>query len=63
VPTLVIHGAADTLVPLADARRLAVAFPNPAPLIEVPGAGHSNVIDVGGPDLLERIAAFLSSEF
>jgi competence protein ComEC len=58
-PTLVIHGADDRLVPLVDARHLADAFPRPAPLIEVPGAGHTDIIDVGGPDLLGRIVAFL----
>jgi competence protein ComEC len=58
-PTLIVHGADDWLVPLADARRLADAFPKPAAIIEVPGARHSNVIDVGGPTLLDQIAAFL----
>lgn len=58
-PTLVLHGADDALIPLADARRLARAFPRPATLIEVPGAGHNSVVDVGGAALLERIAGFL----
>ena len=59
VPTLVVHGANDSLIPVADARRLALAFPRPAPFVEVPGAGHNSVVDVGGADLLERIASFL----
>ena len=52
--------AADGLVPLADARKLADTFPCPAVLIEVPGGRHSNVVDVGGPELLDRIADFLN---
>jgi alpha-beta hydrolase superfamily lysophospholipase len=59
VPALLVHGSDDTLVPLADAQRLAEAFPTPAPLIEVAGARHSDIVDIGGPALVDRIAAFL----
>jgi alpha-beta hydrolase superfamily lysophospholipase len=58
-PTLIVHGAKDSLVPLADAQRLAAAFPHPAEVIEVAEAGHTNAIDIGGPVLLDRIAGFL----
>jgi alpha-beta hydrolase superfamily lysophospholipase len=58
-PALVVHGTDDTLIPLADARRLARSFPRPAPFIEVAGAGHGNVVETGGPPLLDRIATFL----
>jgi pimeloyl-ACP methyl ester carboxylesterase len=58
-PTLIVHGSDDRLIPLADARRLADAFPRPALLIDVDGAGHANAIEVGGDALLGRIAAFL----
>jgi alpha-beta hydrolase superfamily lysophospholipase len=61
VPTLIIHGAGDTLVAASDAQRLAVAFPTPAPLIEVAGARHTDILDVGGRELLDRIAAFLDA--
>jgi alpha-beta hydrolase superfamily lysophospholipase len=60
-PALVLHGAEDTLIPLDDARRLARAFPRPAALIEVPGAGHNRVIEVGGHSVLERVAGFLDA--
>ena len=59
-PALIVHGQNDSLVPLADAQRLAEAFARPAALIEVPGAGHTNAIDVGGAPLLDRIVAFLN---
>jgi fermentation-respiration switch protein FrsA (DUF1100 family) len=59
VPTLILHGTDDPVVPLADARRLAEAFRRPALLIDVAGARHVDVIDIGGPELLDRIATFL----
>ncbi len=57
--TLILHGENDSLIPAADARRLALAFLRPALFIEVAGAGHNSVVDVGGADLLERVASFL----
>jgi len=59
VPTLLLHGDADTLVPIADARRLAAAFPCRAELIEVAGAGHNDVVDAGGDVVLGRVVGFL----
>ena len=57
--TLVVHGTDDTLVPIDDARRLADALASPPRWFDVPGAGHINVIAVGGDELLDQIAAFL----
>jgi alpha-beta hydrolase superfamily lysophospholipase len=58
-PTLIVHGTDDALVASALVRVLADAFPSPPCWLDVPGAGHSNVVDTGGEALLERIAAFL----
>jgi uncharacterized protein len=58
-PTLVIHGSDDSLISPADARRLAESFSRPAPIVEVAGAGHNTVVDVGGAALLDHIASFL----
>jgi uncharacterized protein len=58
-PALIVHGADDWLVPQADVRRLADAFPMPPRRIEVPGAGHSNVVGTGGEELVGRIVEFL----
>jgi pimeloyl-ACP methyl ester carboxylesterase len=44
VPVLLVHGADDAVVPVADARRLAAAAPEAALLI-VPGAGHAHLDD------------------
>ena len=58
-PALLVHGAIDPLVPLADAQLLAEAFPTRAPLIEVEGAGHADVVEVGGNALLGKVLEFL----
>jgi uncharacterized protein len=58
-PALIVHGSDDTLVTSREARRLAAAFPSPPGFIEVPGAGHSDVVAIGGDALLEHIVRFL----
>jgi alpha-beta hydrolase superfamily lysophospholipase len=58
-PVLIVHGSDDTLVTSREARRLAAAFPNPPGFVEVPGAGHPDVVAIGGDALLERILQFL----
>lgn len=55
IPVVVVHGQDDDLVPSSSARAMAEAFPEPAPFIEVAGAGHSDVAAVGGPVLLGQI--------
>jgi len=59
-PTMIVHGSDDWLVPQAEVRRLADAFPKSPHRIEVPGAGHSNVVGTGGEQLVQRIAEFLT---
>jgi len=58
-PTLILHGANDPIAPLADARRLAAAFPAGAEVFAVEGAGHADVVAVGGEAVMDRIGAFL----
>jgi competence protein ComEC len=57
--TLIVQGTDDTLVDAAKARRLAAAFPSPPHWFDVPGAAHADVVEIGGDDLLARIAAAL----
>jgi 3-oxoadipate enol-lactonase len=45
VPTLVLHGEADRIVPVAWGRELAATIPG-ARLITYPGAGHNYLTDV-----------------
>jgi uncharacterized protein len=40
VPLMILHGTADTNIPLAEARRLYAAAREPKSMIEVEGAGH-----------------------
>ena len=58
-PVLIVHGSDDTLVTGSDVRRLVAALPSPPSFIEIPGAGHADVVSIGGAALLERITRFL----
>ena len=58
-PVLILHGSEDRIVPVADARALSGAFPRAAEVVEVPGAGHANVVGIGGDALMDRIGDFL----
>lgn len=58
-PVLIVHGTQDALVTAAEARGLAAAFPSPPEYLEVPAAGHSDAVAVGGESVLERIGNFL----
>ena len=63
VPLLLIHGEADTTVPIADGRRLAaLAGPSSEHWI-VPGAGHSEGHAVAGDDYERRVTDFLRLAF
>jgi competence protein ComEC len=59
MPALLLIGSDDPIAPPDQGRRLASAFPSPATVIEVPGARHQDVFDVGGEPLVEQVAAFL----
>jgi 3-oxoadipate enol-lactonase len=48
VPTLVVVGALDTLIPPAESKKLAAAIPG-AELIEIPNAGHLSSVDAPDP--------------
>lgn len=58
VPTLVVHGDADRVVPIAHGRRLAQAFPN-ARYVEVAGEGHDGPLIVGGGEPLKAFLELL----
>lgn len=59
VPLLVVHGDADTLVPVEHARRIFAAANEPKRLYIVPGAGHNDVQVRGGPELWAELRAFV----
>ncbi|WP_063050586.1 alpha/beta hydrolase [Nocardia arthritidis] len=47
-PVLIMHGDQDELLPLRHAHRLYAAAPEPKRLVVFPGAGHNDLIVVGG---------------
>jgi pimeloyl-ACP methyl ester carboxylesterase len=58
VPTLVVHGEADLLVPTENGRRLAARIPG-AELVLAPGAGHMLQSDAGDV-VREAVLGFLA---
>lgn len=63
VPVLLIHGEADTTVPIADGRRLAALAGPSAQHWVVPGAGHSDAHATAGQDYERRTTDFLRMAF
>ncbi len=59
VPVLLLVGALDPIAPPGKAHRLASAFPTPARVLEVDGAHHGDVFDLGGEPLADQVSAFL----
>ncbi len=57
VPTLVVHGSADGLVPVEQARRMAAAIPG-GRLVEIPGAGQGAPSEKPA-EVTEAVATFL----
>ena len=60
IPTLILHGTADPVCLPAEVSRLAQAFAGPVEIIEVEGAKHGDVFDLGGSSLVERVTAWTS---
>jgi alpha-beta hydrolase superfamily lysophospholipase len=59
LPTLIVQGTEDSLASVSTIRTLADRFRNPACVIEVSGAGHTDTLEVGGETLWRRIIEFL----
>jgi fermentation-respiration switch protein FrsA (DUF1100 family) len=60
VPTLVIAGDADSIVPISQSREIFEAAPGPKRLMVISGADHNDPILVSGPDVIDQIAAFVA---
>ncbi|MCX6971924.1 MAG: alpha/beta hydrolase [Verrucomicrobia bacterium] len=58
VPTLLIHGAEDSFVPLAEIEAVKARMPN-AELLAIPGAGHIPELGPDSAALPDRIKEFL----
>lgn len=55
-PVLILHGDADTTIPLAMSRTLAAAHPGWVRLVEVPGAAHDDVLDLAWSNLRDALS-------
>jgi fermentation-respiration switch protein FrsA (DUF1100 family) len=58
VPLLVIHGEADTYIPIAHGRRIAAAYGAGVETLYVPGAGHMRSFEVDPSTYSARLTAF-----
>jgi hypothetical protein len=58
-PILIIHGTCDHVVPFSMGQRLFAAAPEPKLFFPVEGAGHNNLVEVGGGRLLNQLKSFL----
>lgn len=57
VPALVVHGAHDAIIPAEHGRRLAAALAGPVEHVELPRAGHNDLL--GHPEAWREIGRFL----
>ena len=57
VPVLMIHGSVDPLIPLEQGRRLHEALGARSRFVEVPGAGHNDLL--GRAVVWQELGAFL----
>lgn len=60
-PVLVAHGDQDEVVPVRHAHALYAAAAEPKRLLIVPGAGHNDILEVGGETYLEELQRFIDS--
>jgi len=58
-PVLILHGTRDETVPFFMGQRLFAAAPEPKSFFPVEGAGHNDVIEIGGDDLLDHLRSFI----
>lgn len=58
-PVLVAHGERDSIIPVAQGRRLFEAAPEPKRLLIIDGAGHNDLSIVGGERYIDSLAGFI----
>lgn len=59
LPLLIIHGGGDSLVPPSEARALFEAAGGPKRLVIIPGAGHNDLMWVGGEAYFRAVGEFV----
>jgi len=61
-PTLIVHGTADMIIPVADADALFRASPSKGKrLVKIQGAGHNNLMAVGMEEYMQAVAELVRS--
>lgn len=60
VPTTVVFGSADEVVPVTQSRTVAEATAGPVTTVEEPGAGHNDAVLLDGPRLVDATARLAS---
>ena len=58
-PILIVHGTLDETVPFSMGQRFFAAAPEPKFFFPVEAAGHNDVIEIGGDELLDCFKSFL----
>lgn len=58
-PILIVHGARDETVPYEMGEQLYQAAPEPKKFYRVEGAGHNDVMEVGGRDYMACLKSFV----
>jgi predicted nucleic acid-binding protein/pimeloyl-ACP methyl ester carboxylesterase len=57
VPTAVVYGTADSIVPAGQSRTVARRAAGPVRVVEVPGADHNDRVLLDGPQLIDAVVA------
>jgi fermentation-respiration switch protein FrsA (DUF1100 family) len=60
-PILVVHGRRDEVVPFSMGQRLFAAAPEPKWFYAVEGAGHNDVVEVGGERYFKQVRAVIEA--
>jgi fermentation-respiration switch protein FrsA (DUF1100 family) len=62
IPTLIIHGEADEIIPATEGRALyALSGAARKEALFVPGAGHNDLFERGGEEYMRSITVFTRS--
>ncbi len=59
-PILIAHGTRDGVVPFAMGQQLFAAAPEPKRFYTIEGAGHNDLMEVGGADYLACLQSFVA---
>jgi pimeloyl-ACP methyl ester carboxylesterase len=60
IPLFFCHGDKDEIVPLTDSMEMYSLYPGPKEYLWLEGAGHGNLVTVGGEEYQRRFADFVT---